>query len=336
MQMERYIGIDFGGTNLRIAEVDPETGKIVDEPFSTNISEVYTNKELTDIIRGRIPENANIGISAAGEVDEKNLVVRLSPNSKIEEEVIFGRDLKESGYDVTMTNDMKAAAQAVSKYGNGMHFDNVLVATYSSGYNCAVVRDGKNTTTAEFGHLVYKPDGDLFCGCGGKGHLEAYVSGNGAAAMAKNYFNITHRKDSEILRFAYDDEFGEIKLNDVLYEISRDPELFRNVVNSIKAEHVYKAYNAKPEKEPQKSIKKTQVEAIAVSFGMMASSYNPVDIMVLMGSQTKDWGVLFDPAIEKYNNNTLQLTSLKKPKITITNLPEIGVQGAVAYLLNNK
>ncbi len=92
--MEKYVGIDFGGTNLRIGEVNPETGELVDEPFTRDISEVYTNKELTDIIINRVPDKANIGISAAGEIDEKNLVIKFSPNSKIEKDITFGKDLK--------------------------------------------------------------------------------------------------------------------------------------------------------------------------------------------------------------------------------------------------
>ncbi len=68
----------------------------------------------------------------------------------------------------------------------------------------------------------------------------------------------------------------------------------------------------------------------------MNSAYNPVDILVLMGSQTQDWEALFAPAIQAYmaDRGRLQLHSLGKPKIERAQIKEIGVVGAVAYLLS--
>jgi len=99
---------------------------------------------------------------------------------------------------------------------------------------------------------------------------------------------------------------------------------------------VYQAYAGFPAQEPQKSIRNMQVKAIVFSFGMMNSAYNPLDAMFLMGSQTKDWDLLFDRAKSIYCSSTsqLQIASLDKPRILRLDDPDIGIKGAVADFIN--
>jgi len=333
-----YYGIDFGGTNLRISQVDPETGRLAGRLFSHPMAEVSSNEELTEMVLRRVPEGSSVGISSAGDVDEERLVIRAAANSPIKEEIVFGRKLREThGCRVEQTNDMNASVQAVTRYGQGRGYRNVLLATYSSGFNCALTRDGRNVTTAEFGHAVYKSDGDLYCGCGGKGHLETYVSGNGAATMARQYLGIRQIRNHPILDFSLSDwnQAREGEKPVVKAELE-NPDLYAAVLMNISAKHVYMAYRRIPEGQPQKDIRDTQVRAVTDSIARMNSAYNPVDILVLMGSQTQDWEALFAPAIQAYmaDRGRLQLHSLGKPKIERAQIKEIGVVGAVAYLLS--
>lgn len=329
-----YYGIDFGGTQLRIGQVNPSDGTLVGTTSATNISTVSSNDQLLTIILQELPapESITIGVGAAGTVDEENLVIKSSPNSSIKGEITFPRELQQRGFRVVVTNDMKAASQAAARFGEGKGLENVVTATYSSGYNFAVVRKGQNASTAEFGHLVYKPDGDLYCGCSGKGHLEIYVSGNGAAAQARQFFSTTNVRKHPIIDAAIKDFNLNLAHPMIDDSISRS-DVFSMAVGAITARHVYQAYRIDPTGEPQRSIRDSQVQAIAHSFGAMVSAVNPVDIIVAMGSQTKDWDVLFVPAIERYHGECYQNPSIPKPRIVRTGLPEIGVQGAVAYCL---
>jgi len=333
----RYTGIDLGGTNLRIAEVNPETGEILGQVFKRSLEDVADNATLSKIVTEHLPEGKlKIGVCAAGTIDEKNLIVTLGTNSKIREPITFVRALSEMGHDVVLTNDMKAAVCAESRFGKGRDYENVLVATYSSGYNCAVARKKHVVTTAEFGHLYYPENNDMPCGCGGSKHLETAVSGNGAAYRAKQAIS---QRNHTIMRCALEDynikacEAGR-RIRDV-GELVSDDKLFEEVLSSITAKHVYQALITQHDQSPQKGIRDNQVKAIAVSFGMMNSAFNPLDVMVLMGSQTNDWHKLFIPAIEMYNKEIFQHPGLPKPKIVRTELPEIGVQGAVAYGLQS-
>lgn len=329
----KFFGIDFGGTNLRIGEVKPSDGEVIDVMFDENITTISNNEDLTNLILSHIPKGSEVGICAAGNVDEKNLVIIESPNSKIKGKITFGRDLANAGSKVSQTNDMKAAVQAEARYGEGKQHRNVLVATYSSGYNCAVTRDLENVTTAEFGHIPY--GGELYCGCGKIGHLEPYVSGNGAASMAKQFFGMNRKVNHSTIHQALE-RFNQDNGTTLKIEDLKNPGVFDDVVSSISSKDVYMSYRESPKGEPQKYIRNTQVRAIADSFAMMNSAYNPLDIMVLMGSQTKDWDILFKPAINIYQSGENQMDSLGKPEIVKSRLPMIGIQGAVAYHLKQQ
>jgi len=371
-----FYGIDVGGTNLRISRVNPETGALLGTPPSllgTRASllgtpatypmrEITTNRKLTQIVFSHIPEGSCVGISAAGDVDEENLIIRLAANSPIKGEIVFGRELRDKrGCIVHETNDMNAAVQAIARYGQGRGHKNVLLATYSSGFNCALTRGGSNVTVAEFGHMIYKQNGDLYCGCGGKGHLETYVSGNGAAAMAKQYLSIGHLTSHPILDLSLADRRPKlpacagstdrpVRRTDVDGRVSadlvhsrrsvdlNDPAIYAQVLGGISAKHVYQAYTQDPNGQPQKDIRETQIKAIADSFGKMNSAYHPVDILVLMGSQTIDWEVLFDPAIRLFREDRgrLQIPSFSKPPIVKACVEEIGIVGAVAFFLSRR
>lgn len=334
-KMEPIYGIDLGGTNVSIGKVDPKTGEIIGNLKIKSVDSVKSNQDLTELVSSELDEEKEIAICAAGDVDEEKLIIRHSPNIDIDGEVTLAKDLKERGYQVTLTNDMKAAVQSIAHYGKGNGYKNVCVATYSSGFNCAVARDKRNVTEAEMGHMVYRSSSSLFCGCGQPGHLEPFVSGNGASAMAKQYFIINSITEHPIIRYVLPDYNERYNKNYELEDL-KEKQVYHHLVSKISAKHVYRAYKNFPKQEPQKRIHKTQVNAIADSFGKIVSAFNPLDIIVCIGGQTKDKDVLFNPAIEKYRKDGKQLDSLNKPKIVIDQRPEIGVQGAVGYLIQKR
>jgi len=329
-------GIDFGATNLRLARVDPGSGDILEQPTYLALEDFRSSEELTRRLFSLIPHGSSVGICSAGVVDEEAMTIRFSANTSLTEDITFGRELQERhGCRVTQTNDIKAAVQAVARFGEGRGHANVLLATYSSGFNCALTRSGKNVTTAEFGHTIYKPDADLYCGCGGRGHLEIYVSGNGAASMARQYLSIRKLRRHRLLELALEDINRASGRNLTPRDLD-EPSLYGWALESVSAKHVYRAFAEDPSGEPQADIRRIQVRAIADSFGRMNSVYNPVDIIVLMGSQTNDWDALFEPAVELYrsDDDTLQLSSMPKPPVVKTRVQELGIRGAAAHHLS--
>ena len=103
---------------------------------------------------------------------------------------------------------------------------------------------------------------------------------------------------------------------------------------SITAKEVYEAFRKFPGMEPQKTIQRVQKKAIAHSFGLMVSAFNPLDVIVVIGSlAVNNQKELLEPAERLYRRDkgNYQLHTLNVPKIVTTKLPEIGVQGAAAY-----
>ena len=78
--------------------------------------------------------------------------------------------------------DTQAAALGEMYYGSGKSLENFFYLTISTGIGGSIIHkknlfDGKVSDIGSIGHSVIKYNG-RFCGCGKKGCLEAYSSGN--------------------------------------------------------------------------------------------------------------------------------------------------------------
>lgn len=322
--------VDMGGSNLRIAQVRDD-GTIQSEVIKHPVHQLRDDRQVVELIAEQARAK-RVSICCAGDIDEEHLIIKYSSNVPYSKRLEYPRMLKERGLDVVLTNDMRAAVMGEAVYGSGKGKRRVAVATFSSGANCAVADNQKVVTSAEFGHMPFVHSAGLFCGCGQHGHLEPYVSGNGAATWAQQFFHISHQREHPLLdacrkRLARSQSASSSAQG-------ADDDAWRRTVASITAADVYDACREAPDQEPQRTIRQTQVLAIAHCFGAMLSAYNPLDVIVLMGSQTNDWDVLFEPAIQRLRTGGLALPSLSIPPIVKTALPEIGLQGAAAYYLN--
>jgi len=106
-------------------------------------------------------------------------------------EVPLERDLAGRYPRVHIANDCISAAVAERSFGAGRGEDNLLYVTWSTGIGGGAFVDGhlltgKNDNALHLGHIVmnYHRDGEPRCGCGGRAHLEALVSG---PAIAREY-----------------------------------------------------------------------------------------------------------------------------------------------------
>lgn len=90
------------------------------------------------------------------------------------------------GCSVYLENDANLAALGEANYGAGVDHKIVAYLTISTGVGGGRVVDKKidrNSLGFEPGHQIIVPDGHP-CNCGGKGHLESYVSGS---ALERTY-----------------------------------------------------------------------------------------------------------------------------------------------------
>ena len=79
-----------------------------------------------------------------------------------------------------LRNDVQIAAAGEYRFGAGKNCDDFLCVFIGTGIGGAIVKNGEILPGAagnagEIGHTTIMADGRV-CGCGGRGHLEAYAS----------------------------------------------------------------------------------------------------------------------------------------------------------------
>ena len=199
MQQKRAIGIDLGGTNIRIAllsssgdimgihkqptHAEREIGRIL-EAIASGIMILINEHQLSreDIV--------GVGLGAPGFLSLDAGVIHSSPNlPTVNETPVVALLERLTGLPVYLENDANAAAVGEHWIGAGQGSRNLLCITLGTGVGSGfILHDtiwhGSNDLAGELGHTTLFLDG-LPCNCGRKGCLEAYVSATGIVTRTR-------------------------------------------------------------------------------------------------------------------------------------------------------
>jgi glucokinase len=192
------IGVDMGGTNLRIAAITTD-GQLLEKitvGVKLAMGRDYVIGEMCDAIHNLTEKYRGsgkfhgAGIGVPGIIDVKAGMMRLSANlpgwtDYPVRDVIEGR----LGARIFLDNDAKMAAFGEKWQGAGRDVDNMAMLTLGTGIGGAIVLNGKifygmNGMAGEFGHVTIEPNG-YPCGCGNHGCAERYASATGIVRMAR-------------------------------------------------------------------------------------------------------------------------------------------------------
>ena len=200
--MTKRIGIDVGGTNVKIALVDGE-GKIIysnSVPTYAQMGYEYTVNNIKQAIRDLMKETntdakeiEGIGFDFPGQVDYKTGVVKLAPNIPGWVNVPIAQMIEEEfNIPTRIDNDVRCAALGELKFGAGKGCENFVCITVGTGIGSGLVINGQLVRGAanaagEIGHIKLQMNGGPICGCGDTGCLEAFASGPSIVAMAQEY-----------------------------------------------------------------------------------------------------------------------------------------------------
>jgi len=200
--MAQGIGVDVGGTNVKIALVSDQ-GQIVYSntiPTHAEMGYEYTINNMKDAIRELLKETKletknieSIGFGFPGQIDCQKGIVRLAPNIPGWVNIPIAEIMeKEFGIPTRVDNDVRTATLGELNYGAGVRCQNLVCITVGTGIGSGLVINGKlvrgaSNAAGELGHIKLNMQNGPLCGCGDRGCLESYASGPAIVAMAEEY-----------------------------------------------------------------------------------------------------------------------------------------------------
>ncbi len=125
-----------------------------------------------------------VGLGSAGIIDSAAGILLKPVNLKGWDNFpLRDRVSAHCGLPVTLANDANAAAYGEFWVGSGRDFHSMVLFTLGTGIGSGIIVgdlaiDGEHNCGAECGHIIIDcAENARLCGCGQRGHLEAYASG---------------------------------------------------------------------------------------------------------------------------------------------------------------
>ncbi|NLE64812.1 MAG: ROK family protein [Elusimicrobia bacterium] len=201
------IGVDIGGTNVKLGLVDPR-GKVL---LRSSLATKHFGKspealieaicEAVEALTGKNrlgkKDISGVGIGLPGLVDADKGVVRMLPNIPGWAEVPLRRIMERRlGLSVRIENDVNMITLGEWEYGAGKGIENLICMTMGTGVGAGLILNnaiyrGPGFAAGEIGHAPLHQKGPV-CGCGGWGCFEQYV---GNKRLQKDAARLFGKKD---------------------------------------------------------------------------------------------------------------------------------------------
>ncbi len=201
--MELYsIGVDLGGTNLRVASFDPNWGlrDSVELLTRRHAGRDAVIADLCDAVESLIrkfggrQECVGIGVATPGPMELPEGRLLDPPNLPGWENFELRRELEKRLKErVVVENDANVAALAECLLGQGkeLKFSSLCMLTLGTGVGSGIILNGQiwhgmNGMAGESGHVSVDPQGPM-CACGTRGCLELSASATGLVRQAREH-----------------------------------------------------------------------------------------------------------------------------------------------------
>ncbi len=235
-EARRYLGLDLGGTNIKVAVIErpgqprgpagrergSSTPVVARESCRTETHRgpLGVVKRLAEVGREALDRHgpvAAVGVGLPGLFDEESGRAVLIPNLPGEWNGIPVRAPLEAalGHPVTLINDARAFSLAEALLGAARGLGTVVCVVLGTGVGGGVVVNGRllrgTGTAGEIGHQTVLVDGPP-CGCGNNGCVEALVRADvfarrGGRATAMEVYAAARAGDP-VARSAVDEVIG--------------------------------------------------------------------------------------------------------------------------------
>ena len=195
------IGVDLGGTNLRIASYAHDLGLIDTIALPTLLAE-GRDRVVRDICEAVLSlaqrtygdrSLAGIGVGTPGPLELPNGILRNPPNLPGWDNFDLLHALETSlnrSIDIESDANLAALAEAHLGAGRTHKIDSLCVLTLGTGVGNGLIFNGKiwhgaNGMGGEAGHIIVQDVDGAPCGCGGFGCLEQYASATAVTRIAR-------------------------------------------------------------------------------------------------------------------------------------------------------
>ncbi|NOU25967.1 MAG: ROK family protein [Methylotenera sp.] len=217
--MATLIGIDVGGTNLRlgvvkyndafIEETQQAQPQLIEEKrFQTDFSTLCKSHEpkqawqsilnaiaaAVESMQLKHPEISAVGIGFPGFIDPKTQAISQSPNLPGLSNVDLSNDLSQI-IELPVITENDALAAAYGEYiSRATQINSLIYLGLGTGVGGGLILNGQpfqgqHGVAMEVGHITVLPNGRL-CGCGNHGCMEQYASASG---IAISYFETNNQ-----------------------------------------------------------------------------------------------------------------------------------------------
>ncbi|MBC8350644.1 MAG: ROK family protein [Planctomycetes bacterium] len=204
-----FIGVDVGGTNIKIGVVDDNGNSIARTSIPTEeecgaeaamqrsqvaIAALLSESQLT------FDDVAAVGLGTPGSMDIPQGLILEPPNMPSWRYFPLRDCLGElCGKPVGFANDANAAAYGEYWVGSGRQFNSMVMFTLGTGVGGGIILDGvsldgTHSFGSELGHIIVDSslEARLCVWGGGQGQLEAYASAPAVAARASDLLASGH------------------------------------------------------------------------------------------------------------------------------------------------
>lgn len=194
------VGVDIGGTNIKVSLVDPAGGRLVERQSFKTMAERGPEAVVQDLA-GRLKELsrqagargfriAGVGVGCAGIIDSRKGLVLISPNlpgwSRFPLGPLLATHLQ---LPVVVGNDVDYIGCGEYWLGAGRELGDFLGIALGTGVGGCLIIGGKpwsgvEGSAGEVGHMTIEPEGER-CLCGNHGCLETLASASWLVRRAK-------------------------------------------------------------------------------------------------------------------------------------------------------
>lgn len=318
--MKNIIGVDIGGTNVKLGVVSQE-GKILSQlSIKTDIKRDYKHvfRDISDAASDcvkkanfRMSDISGMGLGIPGTVDNVKGEVIYANNLGWKNVPVRGELLKYFNFPVVMSNDANCAAMGEMLFGSAKGLQNVVLLTLGTGVGAGFIVNGKMIegnygAGAEGGHTLLIKGGEE-CTCGRRGCIEAYVS---ATALIRDTKRAMLKDKSSVMWRAVNNDIESVS-GRTAFECGK-----KNDITALKVVNNY-------------------IENLAEAIISFINIFRP-DVVLLGGGVSAEKDYLFKP-LQEYADKYIYAAGIVPPvPIKTCSLGnDAGLLGAAALLIEN-